>query len=54
MSGTDSALSRLKRLAGLTSEEELPYVCLSCETGYDVQYHVCPNCGSYAVERRPE
>ncbi|NHN41296.1 hydrogenase maturation nickel metallochaperone HypA [Halorubellus sp. JP-L1] len=27
------------------------YVCLSCETDYDVQHHVCPNCGGYSIER---
>jgi rRNA maturation endonuclease Nob1 len=27
------------------------YACLGCERGYDVQHHVCPECGSYSVER---
>lgn len=27
------------------------YACLACENGYDVQHHVCPECGGYSVER---
>ncbi|CCQ34251.1 hypothetical protein HTIA_2138 [Halorhabdus tiamatea SARL4B] len=26
-----------------------PYICLSCETRFSVQYHACPECGSYDV-----
>jgi len=26
-----------------------PYICLSCETRYAVQYHACPECGCYDV-----
>lgn len=31
--------------------ESGPYVCLSCETELPVQYHSCPECGSYDVRR---
>ncbi|MFB6192287.1 MAG: hypothetical protein ABEI11_03080 [Haloarculaceae archaeon] len=28
-----------------------PYRCLKCDAAFDLQYHVCPECGSYSVER---
>ncbi len=28
-----------------------PYVCVSCEAAFEVQYHSCPVCGSYDVRR---
>ncbi len=27
------------------------YECRRCESEFDLQYHVCPDCGSYQVER---
>mgnify|MGYP000109066845 FL=1 len=58
MDGT-TALDRLLKLAGLgpreTSEatdRTAPYACLGCGATYDVQYHVCPECGGYSVELR--
>ena len=58
MDGT-TALDRLLKLAGLgpreTSEatdRTAPYACLGCGATYDVQYHVCPNCGGFSVESR--
>jgi hypothetical protein len=49
-------IGRLLRLAGLgprgrPEESERPYACLGCGTGYSVEYHVCPNCGGFSVER---
>jgi rRNA maturation endonuclease Nob1 len=29
-----------------------PYTCLECECLFDVQYHVCPECGGFRVEIR--
>lgn len=26
------------------------YVCHGCERRFEVQYHSCPDCGSFAVE----
>ncbi|MFD1684458.1 hypothetical protein [Halobellus litoreus] len=58
MDGT-AAIDRLLALAGLgpqertkATERRRPYVCLGCESTYDVQYHVCPNCGGFSVESR--
>ncbi|QIB72787.1 hypothetical protein GL213_11685 [Halogeometricum borinquense] len=59
MVGTE-AIGRLLRLAGVGPREqsethgspEFPYVCRGCGTAYDVQYHVCPDCGGFSVERR--
>jgi rRNA maturation endonuclease Nob1 len=31
-----------------------PYVCLGCETRFDVQYHVCPECEGFRVEVHEE
>jgi len=44
-------LERAKRVSGLSSPESLPYVCLSCETRFNVQYHTCPACGGYDIRR---
>ncbi|MGM0592530.1 MAG: hypothetical protein ACQETI_13075 [Halobacteriota archaeon] len=54
MGGGEDTFGRLKRLAGLTEPEATPYVCLGCQTAFDVQYHVCPECGGYSVERCEE
>ena len=58
MDGT-AAIDRLLAFAGLgpresteATERPSPYVCLGCEAAYDVQYHVCPNCGGFSVESR--
>jgi hypothetical protein len=50
MGGTDDALGRLKRWAGLTAAPTGSYRCRSCDEAFDVQYHVCPKCGGYSVE----
>ena len=26
-----------------------PYVCLACETSFELQHHCCPVCGGYDV-----
>lgn len=31
------------------SEDEVPYVCLACETAFEVQHHRCPVCGSFDI-----
>lgn len=56
MNGT-ATIGRLLRLAGLgprggvgATTDEHPYVCLGCGVEYDVEYHVCPNCGGFSVE----
>ncbi|SDM14233.1 hypothetical protein SAMN04487949_1014 [Halogranum gelatinilyticum] len=50
MGGTIERLGRLKRLVGLSDEETSAYRCHGCGVGFDVQYHVCPDCGSYRVD----
>lgn len=47
-----AAIDRLKRLANRDSAEPGVYVCRGCEASFDVQYHVCPACGGYSVDRR--
>jgi rRNA maturation endonuclease Nob1 len=32
-----------------SSDETRPYVCLACETGFEVQHHTCPTCGSFDI-----
>jgi rRNA maturation endonuclease Nob1 len=48
---TMGVLDRAKRASGLSSSEPLPYMCLECETQFDVQYHTCPVCGTYDIRR---
>ena len=44
-------LDRAKQVSGISTEDEecLPYVCLACETEFEVQYHRCPDCESFDV-----
>ena len=59
MDGT-AAISRLLDFAGWEPREAragadrtAQYRCLGCESVYEVQYHVCPECGGFSVERCP-
>lgn len=40
-----------RRLTGESDEEPRPYVCTSCDARFERQYHVCPACEGYSVER---
>ena len=42
-------LERAKQVSGVTDggEKPLPYVCLACESPFEVQHHSCPVCGSF-------
>lgn len=31
---------------------ERPYECQQCEARYEVEYFRCPECGSFAIDRR--
>jgi rRNA maturation endonuclease Nob1 len=46
-------LDRAKQVSGISTDEEesFPYVCLACETVFEVQHHSCPACGSFDVRR---
>ena len=35
-----------------TMTPDTPYECKACGKGLSEQYHECPECGSYRVERR--
>ena len=44
-------LDRAKEVSGISDgeQERLPYVCLACETAFEVQHHSCPVCGSFDI-----
>jgi rRNA maturation endonuclease Nob1 len=44
-------LDRAKEVSGLSESGETAnaYVCLACETTYEVQHHSCPVCGSFDI-----
>jgi len=46
-------LDRAKEVSGISGGdgEPVPYVCLACETPFEVQHHSCPVCGSFDVRR---
>jgi len=51
---TTAWMGTLQRVVDrLRDDEPAPpdYTCLACNDGFDVQHHVCPNCGGYSVER---
>lgn len=31
---------------------ERPYECLQCDARLEVEYYVCPECGSFSIDRR--
>jgi len=46
-------LDRAKEVSGVktTGGNRPPYVCLACETPFEVQHHSCPGCGSFDIRR---
>jgi len=53
--GGEGTLGRLIEFAGFGAQETTgPYTCLSCGASFEVQYHVCPECGGYSVEANRE
>lgn len=40
---------RAKEVSGLAESGETAYVCLACETTFEVQHHSCPVCGSFDI-----
>jgi rRNA maturation endonuclease Nob1 len=44
-------IDRAKAMSGLTDPEDAgcSYICLACETAFEVQHHNCPACGSFDV-----
>ncbi len=46
-------LNRAKEVSGISESDEdrLPYMCLACQTPFDVQHHSCPVCGSFDIRR---
>jgi rRNA maturation endonuclease Nob1 len=46
-------IDRAKEVSGMSEDgdDRLPYVCLTCETVFEVQHHRCPACGSFDVRR---
>jgi rRNA maturation endonuclease Nob1 len=42
---------RAKQMSGFSTRTDpsLPYVCLACETAFEVQHHTCPVCGSFDI-----
>jgi len=51
MGGTHGRLGRF--VQRIVEPTERPYRCRGCGTRYDLQYHVCPECGGYSVEPEP-
>lgn len=45
MGTLDRVVDRLRR-----DDDRPDYVCRNCETAFDVQHHVCPECDGYSVE----
>lgn len=41
----------LGRLTAPFESRDRPYRCRRCGMQFELQHHVCPECGSYTVER---
>ncbi len=52
MSPFDRVRQGLRAVTGLrrTGKGGESYVCRSCETGFEMQHHVCPECGGFSVD----
>jgi rRNA maturation endonuclease Nob1 len=46
-------MALVDRLQGLLSTEDPtePYQCPGCASRFELQYHVCPDCGGYSIHR---
>jgi len=44
-------LLRLKKYLTGTANPETQYVCLACESRFNAQPQVCPECGGYDIRR---
>jgi len=42
---------KARTVSHLGEQTRRPYVCLSCDESFDLQYHSCPTCGSYDIRR---
>lgn len=44
---------RAKQVSGISEREDgaPAYVCLACESTFEVQHHSCPKCGSFDLRR---
>lgn len=42
---------RLKQYLTGTQNPDAQYVCLACETRFEAQPQVCPECGGYDIRR---
>lgn len=47
-----SHMGVLDRFARGDDDGSYPYRCVSCEQALPVQYHSCPECGSYDIRAR--
>lgn len=47
-------MALVNRLQGLLTDEDPtePYLCPGCGSRFELQYHVCPDCGGYSIQRR--
>lgn len=48
---TGRIVSTINRLFGQAGTQNRPYECRECLERFEVQYHSCPECGSYRVNR---
>jgi len=47
-------MALLGRLTSILTREKSshPYECQTCGKQFSVQYHCCPACGGYSIDRR--
>lgn len=46
----DVVATLVDRVRGIDADR--PFECLHCGTQLDVEYYICPECGSFAVDQR--
>jgi ribosomal protein L37AE/L43A len=44
-------IDRIRRVYEVEGGESSVYVCLACDTAFDVQHHACPACDSFDLRR---
>lgn len=44
-------VTELRTVFGGPDERDGDYQCRNCHASFGAQYHVCPECGGYRVER---
>jgi rRNA maturation endonuclease Nob1 len=47
----ETVFEKLKRLTATAGQQTAEYQCQRCQTGFDAQRQICPECGGCHIDR---